>query len=218
MEGSQHKCSLRLFSEVRSKALELQSLLGSNLRCGDNEFDPYTTLCPRSISSKMSLMELPNPVHSEITNPFENQRWTADSLAQYPMLQWACDVAAFSSYNLLELATAFQGLITAFRRLLSSANLSDLAEASVDYKVVCEENELLRARIITAKAFPVSDEPVQCLRTPARSKSDLNRTDVFEVVERICEQAEDEKETLEKELRNSRYDLERLRGNSNIQF
>ena len=220
MEKYQCENSAQLLGEMRATALELQSLLASDCVYRADELDSYTDLNPFSFSSDATNVTLP----TEETNALQRENidfsrnhgyidlWRSESLTQYSMLRSAFNTFEFDLHIPADIILICQGIITALQRLLNSTKLVDISNISLAYKVLYEENELLRAKILSANEFSVENDYIQCPKTP-KIISDLNRTDVFEVVEKMCDQAESERETIEKELQDTRYDMDRLRGN-----
>lgn len=213
--------SRRLLSDIRQIALELQKLLTLSLTDGSDscDFDSFTDLNPfpaltstTAVTSLIEEVELPDMGANDSTQCQAIDLWKAESLVQYSILQSVCNVAEVIVCDAAEVTSGCWGLVTALKKLLELLSTGNLMKLCDNYdgvyqeNIICEQND-------SAKCIVLNEKLAQPFRTPGRSRcSDLNRTDVFEIVEKICEQAEDERKTLETELRKARYDLDRTRG------
>ncbi|KAL5112491.1 hypothetical protein TcWFU_007324 [Taenia crassiceps] len=206
-------CSSKsLLNDVRLTALELQRLLTLSLTDGSDscDFDSFTDLNPFStLTSTTVVASSPEEIDLQDRGAYESVQYQAvdllraESLVQYSILQSACDIAESVACDAEEAVSGCWGLVNALKKLLELLHTEDLMKLCSGYNRAYQENAIC--------------EQNDSAKTPGRSRcSDLNQTDVFEIVEKICEQAEDERKTLEIELRKTRYDLDRAQDSHEV--
>uniref|UniRef100_A0A158R6E9 RH1 domain-containing protein n=1 Tax=Taenia asiatica TaxID=60517 RepID=A0A158R6E9_TAEAS len=159
---------------------------------------------------------LPDRGATESTQDQAIDLWRAESLVQYSILQSACNSAEVAACDAAEVVSGCWKLVTALKKLIELLSTGDLMDLCCEYNRVHQENTIYE-QCDLADCILVNEKLAQPFKTPGRSRrSDLNRTDVFEIVEKICEQAEDERKALENELRKARYDLDRARESHEV--
>ncbi|KAL5972036.1 hypothetical protein TSMEX_000223 [Taenia solium] len=169
-----------------------------------------------AITSLTEEVELPGRGVNESTQDQAIDLWRAESLVQYSILQSACNSAEVIACDVAEVVSGCWKLVAALKKLIELLSTGDLMDLCCEYNRVHQENTICEQND-SADCILVNEKLAQPFRTPGRSRcSDLNRTDVFEIVEKICEQAEDERKTLENELRKARYDLDRARESHEV--
>ncbi|EUB63430.1 hypothetical protein EGR_01512 [Echinococcus granulosus] len=221
--------SKRLLNDMRSTALELQKLLLASLTNASSVFylDSFIDYIPSpaltnsnsitSLTGEIGLLNMGAKESSRSTQYQAIDLWTYESLVQYSILQSACSVAEVVTCDAAAVASSCRGLVIALKKLLNLLSIEDLTKLSGEYFRANEENTMLRAQNGSVGRIVADEMFAQPFRTGGKPKcSDLNRTDVFEIVEKICEQAEDERQILETELRNARYDLDRARESHEV--
>ncbi|VDD83802.1 unnamed protein product [Mesocestoides corti] len=211
--------SKSLIKEIRFVARELRSLLTSSPQESTqvDEYDSFTDLNPASFVTDVigvtPSMAEKNPSITDITalrNCKTLDLWKLESLAQYSMLRAAFDSFVPVANDVEVLSKVCQELIAILTKVLKCVNIEDFVQISEGYRRACEENAYLGLQMACLKckgSTAILSQPPG--RLPKSKGIGLNETVVFEVVERMCDEMEEERNRLETEIQNTREDLKR---------
>lgn len=205
--------SLRLLNEIRLDAIEISKLL-LTFSASNADFElleqanTLSDRAPLNVVTNLDDVKVWKSLH--FTHYQEIDFWRAESLVHYSAIQATLGMLNFENLAFDDLSSTCQELVLALKKLLRPLNTASFTDVVDEYERICEENAIIRAQSHIASTIS-SNSLIP--KTPSNSKKlDLNQTEVFEAIERMCTRAECEKDARESDLRNARYDLERAQG------
>ncbi len=218
------KCSI--VRQVRETATELQKCLsyspGGDSNTFMEELDSFTDLGPVTPLATTNVTStddesLPIPKLPDYSKLLDQQR--AETLSQYSMIQTALEDIP-PPLDTTDLAETCHSLLATLSRVINSVSAEGLSFVASEYERACRENEALTKEAALLKAQSTAGEKsanVTMCGRPSRRGSwsaggDLNKTDVFEVMEKMCEENEEEHERLEAEAKKARDELLQSNG------
>ncbi|KAM7541081.1 hypothetical protein Aperf_G00000035500 [Anoplocephala perfoliata] len=200
---------LRLLNGIHRDAIQLKGILSTSTANGDLEsLEQANRLSDQSPLNAVANLDGFNAWESpHFTHYHQTDSWRAENLMRYSAIQRTLSVLKSENSVSVDLVSTCQELVLALRKLLRSLNIESITYIADEYEKICEENAIIRAQ--NEIAFTNRNNSQILKSSNVSDKLDLNRTEVFEAIERVCTRIEDEKDAREADLRNTRFDLER---------